>query len=164
MQYTDMSTELPDQLLVKVDRMLMAWGLEGRVPLLDHRLVEFALQLPDELKVRGREGKLFLKRWAEPTFGREFIRRPKRGFSVHVGLCLQGDNLKRLAQILPGHQAFSGLFEPSGIAGLIARQAGKRDVPEILWALLQFAVWHRLFIQGSGEKPEVFINPVDFIA
>ncbi|MEI7867286.1 MAG: asparagine synthase (glutamine-hydrolyzing) [Candidatus Methylumidiphilus sp.] len=164
MQYTDLATELPDQLLVKVDRMLMAWGLEGRVPLLDHRLVEFALCLPDELKVQGREGKLFLKRWAEPIFGAELIRRPKRGFSVHVGLCLQGDNLLQLGKILPGHRAFSGIFEPAGIAALISRQASKQDVPEILWALLQFAVWHRIFIEGKGGKPDVFANPIEFIA
>ena len=164
MQYTDISTELPDQLLVKVDRMLMAWGLEGRVPLLDHRLVEFALNLPDDLKVRGREGKLFLKRWAEPIFGSELIRRPKRGFSVHVGMCLQGDNLRKLGQILPNHPAFSGLFKASGISALIQRQASKQDVPEILWSLLQLAVWHRLFIDGNGQQPEIFTDPIDFIA
>jgi asparagine synthase (glutamine-hydrolysing) len=164
MQYTDMATELTDQLLVKVDRMLMAWGLEGRVPLLDHRLVEFALRLPDDLKVRGREGKLFLKRWAEPIFGKALIRRPKSGFTVPVGSCLQGGNLQRLAQILPGHEAFSGLFNPDGISALVSRQSTRRDVPDLLWALLQFAVWHRIFIEGSGEKPEVFANPIEFIA
>ncbi len=164
MQYTDMTTELPDQLLVKVDRMLMAWGLEGRVPLLDHRLVEFALNLPDDFKVRGREGKLFLKRWAEPIFGSDLIRRPKRGFSVHVGMCLNGENLRKLGQLLPNHPAFSGLFDPSGITALINRQATKQDVPEILWSLLQLAVWHRLFIEGNGQKPDVFTDPIDFIA
>ncbi len=164
MQHTDMATELADQLLVKVDRMLMAWGLEGRVPLLDHRLVEFALALPDNLKVRGREGKHFLKCWAAPIYGDELVRRPKRGFSVPVGACLQGENLRRLRQILPRHPAFDGLFEPAGIARLIARQAAKADVAEILWSLLQFAVWHHLFIEGGGEQPAVFADPIDFIA
>ena len=164
MQATDMATELTDQLLVKVDRMLMAWGLEGRVPLLDHRLVEFALRLPDELKVHKREGKLFLKRWAEPVFGSELIRRPKSGFTVPVGLFMQGDNLQKLGKILPGHKAFSGLFMPSGIDALVNRQSAKKDVHDILWSLLQFAVWHRIFIEGNGEKPEVFANPIEFIA
>ena len=164
MQATDMATELTDQLLVKVDRMLMAWGLEGRVPLLDHRIVEFALRLPDELKVHKREGKLFLKRWAEPIFGSELIRRPKSGFTVPVGLFMQGDNLQKLGQILPGHKAFSGLFMPSGIDALVSRQSVKKDVHDILWSLLQFAVWHRIFIEGNGEKPEVFANPIEFIA
>jgi asparagine synthase (glutamine-hydrolysing) len=164
MQAVDLTTELPDQLLVKVDRMLMAWGLEGRVPLLDHRVVEFALGLPDELKVRGREGKHFLKRWAEPIFGHELIHRRKRGFSVPVGACLAGENLRRLGQILPRHQAFSGLFEAAGIAALIERQTLKADVSGILWSLLQFAVWHRLFIEGQGNRPAVFVDPIELIA
>jgi asparagine synthase (glutamine-hydrolysing) len=164
MQYTDMATELPDQLLVKVDRLLMAWGLEGRVPLLDHRLVEFALALPDDLKVQGREGKHFLKRWAEPIYGADVIRRPKRGFSVPVAACLAGENLRRLGAILPNHPAFAGLFEPAGIRQLIQRQAAKADVTDIVWALLQFAIWQRLFIVGSGQKPEVYTDPIDFIA
>jgi len=69
MQYTDLVTALPDNLLVKVDRMLMGWGVEGRVPFLDHRIVEFGLSLPDELKIEGRQGKAFLKRWAADFTG-----------------------------------------------------------------------------------------------
>ncbi len=164
MQGTDMQTELADQLLVKVDRMLMAWGLEGRVPLLDHRLVEFALTLPDSLKVQGREGKHFLKRWAEPIFGADFVRRPKRGFSVPVNQCLDGENLAKLKRVLPGHQALAGWFEPAEIASLIDRQSARQDVADIVWALLQFAVWHRIFIEADGKKPELCVNPVDFIA
>ena len=163
MQCTDMATELADSLLVKVDRALMAWGLEGRVPLLDHRLVEFALSLPDDLKVRGREGKHFLKRWAVPFYGKSLIQRPKSGFSVSVGKCLQGENLRRLGMILPHHPAFAGMIEASGIAALIARQAAHTDVTVILWSLLQYAVWHRIFIEGGGEKPEVFTDPIEFI-
>jgi asparagine synthase (glutamine-hydrolysing) len=164
MQYTDIATELADQLLVKVDRMLMAWGLEGRVPLLDHRVVEFALGLPDALKRQGREGKLFLKRWAEPVYGAELLRRPKRGFSVPVAQCLAGENLRRLEQVLPNHPAFAGLFEPDGVRQLIRRQAARGDVEARLWPLLQFAVWQRIFIQGGGERPEIFADPIDFIA
>ena len=64
MQYVDLVTALPDNLLVKLDRMLMGWSLEGRVPFLDHRVVEFGLALPDHLKIRRKQGKIFLKRWA----------------------------------------------------------------------------------------------------
>lgn len=164
MQHTDISTELADQLLVKVDRMLMAWGLEGRVPLLDHRLAEFALALPDNLKVRGREGKHFPKRWAAPLAGESTVYRPKRGFSVPLRACLAGENLKRLSQVLPRHPAFEGLFDPDGIAQLIARQSARADVSRALWALLQFAVWHRVFIQGHGEQPPVFADPIELIS
>ena len=164
MQFTDMATELAEQLLVKVDRALMAWGLEGRVPLLDHQLVEFALALPDDLKVRGREGKHFLKRWATPIFGQELIHRPKSGFSVAVGKCLKGENLRKLARILPHHDAYAGLFEPAGITALVTRQETRGDVTLILWSLLQYAVWHRVFIEGHGARPEVFTDPIEFIA
>ena len=164
MQYTDMATELAESLLIKLDRALMAWGLEGRVPLLDHRLVEFALSLPDDLKVRGREGKHFLKRWAAPIFGKDLIHRPKSGFSVAMSKCLQGENLRRLGLVLPQYEAFAGSFDPQGIAALLARQSAKGDVTQILWSLLQFAVWHRLFVAGNGTRPEVFTDPIDFIA
>jgi asparagine synthase (glutamine-hydrolysing) len=64
-QYTDLVASLPDNLLVKVDRNSMAFGLEARVPFLDHRVVEFGLALPDELKISSGQGKIFLKHWAE---------------------------------------------------------------------------------------------------
>jgi len=131
---------------------------------LDHRLVEFALTLPDELKVRGREGKLFLKRWAEPIFGSELIRRPKRGFTVLVDFYFEGANLQKLAAVLPKHPAFTDLLEPAGIAALIKRQESQKNVHDLLWALLQFAVWHRLFVEGNGEQPDVFTDPIEFIA
>ena len=164
MQFTDLTTELVDQLLVKVDRMLMAWGLEGRVPLLDHRLVEFALSLPDGLKVRGREGKYFLKRWASPIFGDDVIRRPKRGFSVNIAQCFQGDTLSRLGQVLPKHRALDGWFRPEAVSALIERQASQKGDVSMLWALLQFVLWHRIFVEGQGERPEVFADPIAFIA
>jgi asparagine synthase (glutamine-hydrolysing) len=64
-QSYDLIAALPDKLLVKVDRSLMAWGVEARVPYLDHRIVEFGLGLPDALKVQGRMGKVFLRQWGQ---------------------------------------------------------------------------------------------------
>jgi len=161
---TDMATELPDQLLVKVDRMLMAWGLEGRVPLLDHRLVEFAITLPDALKLRGREGKHFLKRWGEPIFGNDLMRRPKSGFSVPMDKCLTGETLRKLFKVLPTHPAFNGLFMEEGIKSMIQRQEAKGDCGQTLSSLLQLAIWHRIFVVGKGAKPELFLDPLEFIA
>ena len=164
MQYTDLTTELVDQLLVKVDRTLMAWGVEGRVPLLDHRVVEFALSLPDTLKVQGREGKHFLKSWAEPIYGRDLVRRKKRGFSVPVEKCLRGETLRRLLQVLPGHPAFEGLFNAAGIENLIRRHEANGDAGKPLWSLLQFAVWYQVFVVNQGAKPELYADPIEFIA
>jgi asparagine synthase (glutamine-hydrolysing) len=147
-QYTEIVTSLPDDLLVKVDRVLMAFGLEGRVPFLDHRVVEFGLGLPNALKVRGRQGKQFLKRWAERRLPREHLWRRKRGFYVPVGRWLQGDFLDELAARLPGHPLIRRWFRPEGVAALLqAHQAGARLTREV-WSLLQLAIWHRVFIEG----------------
>ncbi|MBK8537883.1 MAG: asparagine synthase [Candidatus Competibacteraceae bacterium] len=85
MQYVDLETWLPDDLLIKADRMLMAWGVEGRVPFLGHRLVEFGL--PDALKVEGRNGKRFLKLWGERFFPKTHLwGRKKRLYRAGAGL------------------------------------------------------------------------------
>lgn len=73
MQCVDLETWLPDDLLTKADRMLMAWGIEGRVPFLDHRVVEFGLALPDAYKIEGRTGKRFLRLWGEHYLPREHL-------------------------------------------------------------------------------------------
>ena len=104
-QYVDLSTNLPDDLLVKADRMLMAFHVEGRVPFLDHRVVEFGLSLPDALKVRRDAGKVFLKRWAEGFLPADHLWRHKAGFHVPVGEWLRGDFLAALAQKLPASPA-----------------------------------------------------------
>ena len=147
-QYTEIVTSLPDDLLVKVDRVLMAFGLEGRVPFLDHRVVEFGLGLPHRLKVRGRQGKLFLKRWAERRLPREHLWRRKRGFYVPVGRWLRGDFLDELGARLPAHPLIRRWFRPEGVSALLrAHQAGGGMTREV-WSLLQLAIWHRIFVEG----------------
>lgn len=152
-QYVDLTTALPDNLLVKADRMLMAFGVEGRVPFLDHRIVEFGLTLPDSLKVDASGGKRFLKRWAESHLPSELLQRNKRGFHVPVGEWLQGPLLAQLADRLPHNAAVREWFDPQGVSALIkARQRGA-PVSRELFSLLQFALWHRLFIDAPGSLP-----------
>ncbi|HKY93527.1 MAG TPA: asparagine synthase (glutamine-hydrolyzing), partial [Nevskiaceae bacterium] len=104
-QYVDLSTNLPDDLLVKADRMLMAFSVEGRVPFLDHRVVEFGLSLPDALKVRSDAGKVFIKRWAEGFLPADHLWQHKAGFHVPVGEWLRGPFLASLAGRLPKSEA-----------------------------------------------------------
>lgn len=162
MQYIDLANALPDNLLVKLDRMLMAQSIEGRVPFLDHRVVEFGLALPDRLKVQGRQGKVFLKRWASNFIPADFWVR-KSGFHVPMGHWLQGDYLDRLGSVLVRNQAICNWFRPEGVMQLIDQQSKHRNVTRNIAALLQFAIWHRLFVEGDGAMPALQ-DPVDFIS
>lgn len=163
MQYVDLVTALPDNLLVKADRMLMAWSVEGRLPFVDHRVVEFGLALPDRLKVEGRQGKVFLKRWASRLIPGDHLWKKKRGFKVPVGDWLRGDYLQRVAHCIESSVAIREWFDAAAVAQLVARQQQRGDVTKNVFALLQFAIWHRLFIEGSGARPPERIDPVDFL-
>jgi len=162
-QYVDLVTALPDNLLVKTDRMLMGFGLEGRVPFLDHRIVEFGLSLPDGLKVRRHQGKWLLKRWAQPRLPPGHLDRPKRGFHVPVGDWLKGETALRLGERLAGSRGIRDWFEVDAIPALVAaRQAGRGGSRE-LFGLMQFAIWHRLFIDGSGAVPGPDEDPLEWV-
>ncbi|MCC2655473.1 MAG: asparagine synthase (glutamine-hydrolyzing) [Panacagrimonas sp.] len=164
-QYVDLSTNLPDDLLVKADRMLMAFSVEGRVPFLDHRVVEFGLSLPDALKVRKDSGKVFLKRWAESFLPADHLWRPKSGFYVPVRRWLRGDFLSALATKLPANPAIREWCRADAVQALLARQAAKHDVTREVWSLLQFAIWHRLFVErrGARQAPGAEEDPLAWI-
>jgi len=152
-QYVDLITALPDNLLVKTDRMLMGFGVEGRVPFLDHRIVEFGLSLPDGLKVRGHKGKWLLKQWAKTRLPAGHLKRPKRGFHVPVGDWLQGDRLIRLGDRLVRNRGIRDWFKAEAVGELIGAGLAGRGVSRELCGLMQFAIWHRLFIEQPGLKP-----------
>jgi asparagine synthase (glutamine-hydrolysing) len=161
-QLADLVTWLPDELLVKTDRVLMSFGLEGRVPFLDHRVVEFGLSLPDSLKVGGRQGKLFLKRWGERRLPPTHLWRRKRGFYVPMRGWLHGAFLDRLAVHLPGHPAIRRWFRADAVARLLREQQGGGNMTHAIWGLVQLAIWHRIFI--DGHVPGRDEDPVEWIA
>ncbi|MGQ0621866.1 MAG: asparagine synthase (glutamine-hydrolyzing) [Panacagrimonas sp.] len=162
-QYVDLSTNLPDDLLVKADRMLMAYSVEGRVPFLDHRVIEFGLSLPDALKVRGDSGKVFLKRWAEKFIPADHLWRHKSGFHVPVGEWLRGDFLTALSAKLPQSTAIRAWCEPNAVRALLARQQARHDVTREVWSLMQFAIWHRLFVEDEGTVPASEEDPLEWL-
>lgn len=164
-QYVDLTTNLPDDLLVKADRMLMAFSVEGRVPFLDHRVVEFGLSLPDALKVSKDSGKVFLKRWAEGFLPADHLWKHKAGFHVPVGEWLRGDFLAALAQKLPRNAAILEWCRPEAVTALLARQGAKHDVTREVWSLMQFAIWHRLFVEsgGNGKVPGAEEDPLAWL-
>ncbi|CDH44095.1 asparagine synthase (glutamine-hydrolyzing) [Candidatus Contendibacter odensensis] len=160
MQYVDLETWLPDDLLIKADRMLMAWGVEGRVPFLDHRLVEFGLGLPDALKVEGRNGKRFLKLWGERFFPKAHLWGRKKGFTVPVRDWFQGERLERLDQVLTASPGMAAWFDPAAVRQMIERQRSDRSGP--LWALLNFALWHRIMVEDDGAAPPTRQDPFSY--
>ncbi len=162
-QYIDLCTNLPDDLLVKADRTLMSFGLEGRVPFLDHRIVEFGLSLPDALKIRSVQGKYFLKKWAEQYIPAEHIYRRKRGFHVPIGEWLTGGFIVDLEKKILRNPAVGQWFALDGVRSLFAAKRNGKNVNREIWCLLQFAIWHRLFIDKPVQIPSTDENPLDWI-
>ncbi len=139
-QYLDMKTYLPGDILTKVDRASMAHALEVRVPILDHHLVEWISSLPPELKLRGREGKYLFKKALEPVLPHEILYRPKMGFAVPLASWFRGPLKERVREaVLGGRMADSGLFDTGYLRHLVDQhQSGLRDYSASLWTLLMF--------------------------
>ncbi len=163
-QYVDMVTALPDNLLVKVDRMLMSFGVEGRVPFLDHRIVNFGLSLPDHLKMKSHYGKLFLRRWAEKYIPRQHLWGKKTGFHVPVGEYLSKSFLDHLEEKLLQNDAMRAWFNSETLQRLFEFQRRGGRGTRAIWCLMQFAIWHHIFLEGNGEEPTPQEDPLDWIS
>lgn len=139
-QYLDMKTYLVGDILTKVDRASMAHGLEVRVPLLDHKLVEWISGLPVSFKLRGFEGKYLLKKALEPYLPHDILYRDKMGFSVPLASWLRGPLRQRVEDALMGPVlADTGIFNKVYLREMLDQhQAGLRDYSASLWALLMF--------------------------
>ncbi|MFP4280846.1 MAG: XrtA/PEP-CTERM system amidotransferase [Halochromatium sp.] len=139
-QYLDLKTYLPGDILTKVDRASMAHALEVRVPILDHPLVEWISGLPPTLKIRDGEGKYLLKKAMQPYLPNEIMYRRKKGFSVPVAEWFRGPLRERLReQVLGERMHDSGLFDMVFLQQLVDQHVdGARDHSPALWSLLMF--------------------------
>ncbi|HEX7077306.1 MAG TPA: XrtA/PEP-CTERM system amidotransferase [Candidatus Eisenbacteria bacterium] len=156
-QYLDLKTYLVGDILTKVDRASMAHSLEVRVPFLDHTLVEWLSNLPTSLKLRGREGKFFLKRALEPHVPRDLLYRPKMGFSIPLAAWFRGPLRSRVREeILEGPLGDLGIVDRDYARSLIDRhQSGVGDHSAALWSLLMFAS----SVQAIAGAPEGAAEP-----
>lgn len=140
-QYVDMKTYLPGDILTKVDRASMAHSLEVRVPLLDHPFVEWAAGLAPGLKLNGREGKYIFKKSLEPKLPDNILYRDKMGFAIPLARWLRGPLKERARAIASGSTlADTGLFDMDFVRRMVEDHlSGARDYSAPLWALMMFA-------------------------
>jgi len=139
-QYLDIKTYLPGDILTKVDRASMAHALEVRVPLLDHKLVEWAANLPAAQKRRGGEGKWLLKKAMEGKLPDKILYRPKRGFAVPLGSWFRGPLRQRVEQTVEGDVLLdAGVFERRALREMWQRHlGGGEDYAPQIWSVLMF--------------------------
>lgn len=172
MLYVDSKTWLPDDLLVKADKITMANSLELRVPLLDHEVLEFAASLPCNFKVRGRENKRVLKAAFAGVLPAEVLHRRKAGFPVPYESWLRHEFKNEIEEILLSDRARSrGYFEKDEVGRLLQVNRRESGYSKEVFSLLVLELWHRQFVDrrtsdyGRGEPTsQLFASPEPAIA
>ncbi len=147
MRALDTVTYLPDDVLTKLDRASMAVALEGRVPLIDHRVIEFAWTLPNRMLVRGGQGKWILRQVLDKYVPRELVDRPKTGFSLPIGDWLRGPLRDWAEDLLSERALAAGPIRPGPVRALWSDHlAGRRNAQHALWTILMYQLWAKRWI------------------
>ena len=153
MLYADQKTYLVE-LLMKQDQMSMACSIESRVPFLDHPFVEFAMRVPDRLKIHGNTQKYILKKAVEDLIPHEILYRKKMGFPTPLSAWFRDPKAKPLWKALCARDGFlGGYLNLDAVRSLIERQcSGFEDATDRLWRLLNLQIWGDIFITGREER------------
>ena len=152
MLFIDLNTWLPDDLLMKADKMTMAASQELRVPFLDHFLVEFSFSLPTGKKLHNNVTKYILREIARGMIPQAIIDRPKKGFPIPINKWFKehfGHTARNV--LLDRTSACNEYFDGSYIASLIdSHISGRGDFSEHIWNLIVFEYWHNLFVKKTA--------------
>lgn len=156
MLYVDTKTSLPDDLLLKADKMTMANSIELRVPFLDHKLLEFAASLPENYKVRGLTTKYIAKRALASRIPEPIRKRRKAGFPVPFGAWLRTDLKGFVHDVLLDRTTIErGYFNRSCVEGILSANAESGAYAKEVLSLLTLELWHRAFLgSNAGVSPE----------
>ena len=141
--YIDSKTYLPGDILTKVDRMSMAVSLEARVPLLDHKLIDFVTRIPASMKMTGLETKHLFKRAVAGLVPEEILTRPKQGFGVPIQQWINQQLRERIRDTIS--PAYTDVL-------LDEHERGRRDHSMALWSLLMLELWHQAFVDGGARR------------
>jgi len=154
--YIDGKTYLPGDILTKVDRMSMATSLEVRVPLLDHKLIDFVTKVPASLKLAGTETKQLFKRVARDLIPAEILDRPKQGFGIPLEQWINHQLRDQIRETLREPRTRQRGYVRSDYVDLILDEhhKGRRDHSFPLWSLLILELWHRRYIDPSPRIAE----------
>ena len=150
MLYTDLMTRMPGHLRPIVDRMSMAHSVEVRAPLLEHRMVEFAMRVPSRLKLRKGRLKHVLREVASRYLDDELVNRGKQGFGFPIAHWLQHDLRGTLDRTIESSSFVEdGVFDGAYLRELRDDHTlGRSDHNLRLWLILNLEIWHRLFLDG----------------
>ncbi len=163
-QYVELNTVLPDSVLMKVDKMSMAWGLEVRPPFLDHRVVEFCYSLPTSAKLHGLTTKWLLKRAMRERLPPGIAMRAKQGFSIPMKNWIRGELLELTRDEVFSSPLIGEHFRREALERLWREhQARQHNHSHLFWTLLNLAIWERRLLRG-GAPAEARAAPVTPLA
>ncbi len=152
--YVDLTFTMPDSVLMKVDKMSMAHALEVRVPFLDYRVVEFCASIPGDLKLEGFTTKSVLRSAMRGILPPSIVGREKQGYSFPIKNWLRHELRTYMTDLLEGSPLIRDAFDRRVVARLVEEHlAFRANHNHVLWALVNLAVWHRLFVERPALAP-----------
>jgi asparagine synthase (glutamine-hydrolysing) len=148
MAYVDLKSWLSDNQLIKTDKMTMAASVELRVPLLDHKLVEYCLSLPSTYRLHGTTGKYLLKKVAERWLPKDIVYRKKQGFPTPIAQWFRGPLYERLRELLLDRRALErGYFRKGYVESVLAKhRSAEEDLSRRILTFAMLEIWHRTFV------------------